>query len=50
MNLVVNASPVIFLSKIGMIDYLPEMVEQLAIPQAVIHEIARQSTMQNHTF
>ncbi|MCA1758309.1 MAG: DUF3368 domain-containing protein [Bacteroidales bacterium] len=39
MNLVVNASPVIFLSKIGMIDYLPELVEQLAIPHAVIHEI-----------
>ncbi len=39
MKLVVNASPLIFLSKIGMIDYLPEMVEQLAIPHAVIHEI-----------
>jgi predicted nucleic acid-binding protein len=39
MNLVVNASPVIFLSKIEMIDYLPEMVEHLTIPQAVIHEI-----------
>lgn len=39
MKLVVNASPVIFLSKIGMIDYLPEMVEQLVISRGVIHEI-----------
>lgn len=41
MKLVVNASPIIFLSKIEMIDYLPEMVGQLIIPRAVIHEIER---------
>ncbi len=39
MKLVVNASPIIFLSKIELIDYLPEMVGQLVIPRAVIHEI-----------
>ena len=41
MKLVVNASPIIFLSKIELIDYLPEMVGQLVIPRAVIYEIER---------
>lgn len=41
MKLVINASPVIFLAKIKLIDFLPEIVDKIVIPQAVIHEIEK---------
>jgi predicted nucleic acid-binding protein len=41
MNLVLNASPLIFLVKIGLIAKLPEIVDQLFIPEGVISEIAK---------
>lgn len=41
MNLVINASPVIFLAKIKLIDFLPDIVDKVVIPQAVIHEIEK---------
>jgi predicted nucleic acid-binding protein len=39
MNLVLNASPLIFFSKIGLIDLLPSMVDKFVIPKGVIFEI-----------
>jgi predicted nucleic acid-binding protein len=39
MNLVLNASPLIFFSKLGLIDILPSMVDKLVIPKGVIFEI-----------
>lgn len=41
MKLVINASPIIFLAKIELIDILPEIVDQVVIPRAVIHEIEK---------
>jgi predicted nucleic acid-binding protein len=41
MKLVINASPVIFLAKIKLINFLPEIVDKVVIPQAVIHEIEK---------
>jgi predicted nucleic acid-binding protein len=39
MKLVLNASPLIFLAKIDMIDLLPEIAERCIIPFGVINEI-----------
>lgn len=39
MNLVINASPIIFLAKLGIIHRMPAMFESLVIPQGVKNEI-----------
>ncbi|MCF8371047.1 MAG: hypothetical protein K9H64_05450 [Bacteroidales bacterium] len=41
MKLVVNASPLIFLAKIDLIQVLPDIVDCLVIPKAVTKEIAK---------
>ena len=41
MNLVINASPLIFLSKIEIIQCLPEIIDNLVIPKAVISEVEK---------
>lgn len=41
MNLVVNASPLIILGKIGLIEVLPLMVDKLVIPMGVVSEVEK---------
>ncbi len=41
MKVVVNASPVIFLAKIELIDKLPVLCDQVIIPEGVINEIQK---------
>jgi len=41
MNLVINASPLIFLSKIEIIHCLPEIIDNLVIPKAVVSEVEK---------
>ncbi len=41
MKIVLNASPLIFLAKIKLIDLLPSFCEQLIIPEGVISEIQK---------
>jgi len=36
---VINASPVILLAKVGLIQYVPTLVEHLVVPQAVADEV-----------
>jgi predicted nucleic acid-binding protein len=43
MQLVCNASPLIFLAKIGLIDALPTIAGSLMIPMGVYHEIKGQN-------
>ena len=43
MQLVCNASPLIFLAKIDLIDVLPKMVQTLNIPNGVYREIKGQN-------
>lgn len=38
-RLVVNASPIISLAKIGCADFLPAMFDQLVIPEGIFEEI-----------
>jgi len=40
-KLVVNASPIISLAKIGCADFLPELFAQFIIPEGVFEEITR---------
>lgn len=41
MNIVINASPLIFLAKLGIIDVLPRLFKEFVIPQGVRSEVAR---------
>lgn len=41
MKLVLNASPLIFLAKVGLIEVLPLMVDKLIVPKGVIAEIEK---------
>lgn len=41
MKLVLNASPLIFLVKIDLIKYLPELFERIVVPEAVLNEISQ---------
>ena len=41
MKLVVNASPLIILGKIGLIEVLPLMVDNLVIPMGVVSEVEK---------
>ena len=45
MQLVCNASPLIFLAKIDLIHVLPQLTENLEIPIGVYHEIKGQNDM-----
>jgi predicted nucleic acid-binding protein len=36
---VINASPIILLAKVGLIQHVPQLVETLVIPQPVVEEI-----------
>jgi len=46
MNLVINASPLIFLSKIEIIHCLPEIIDNFVIPKAVVSEVEITGIMQ----
>ncbi len=41
MNLVINASPLIFLTKVGLIEVLPLIMDSLVIPKGVVSEIEK---------
>ncbi len=41
MKLVINASPLIFLTKVGLIEILPLMSDSLVIPKGVVSEIEK---------
>lgn len=39
MKFIINASPIIFLAKIEMIEYLPDLFEEIIIPTGVFNEV-----------
>jgi len=43
MNLVLNTSPIIFLSKIQCLDVLSQCVDQISVPQQVVDELGDES-------
>ena len=42
-HLIMNASPVILLSRVGLIDLVPSLCRRLSIPSGVIAEVSRGS-------
>jgi len=48
MKLVVNASPIIFLAKIEMIEYLPDLFEEIIIPTGVFNEVIAHDDEASH--
>ena len=41
MNIVINASPIIFFVKLGIVQSLPDMFDPLVIPKGVRNEIVK---------
>ena len=41
MNIVINASPIIFFAKLGIVQSLPDMFDPLVIPKGVRNEIVK---------
>ena len=41
MNIVINASPIIFLAKVGIVQVMPNMFDSFVIPEGVKSEVLR---------
>jgi predicted nucleic acid-binding protein len=48
MKFIINASPIIFLAKIDMINYLPDLFEDIIIPTGVFNEVLAHEDEASH--
>lgn len=48
MKFIINASPIIFLAKIEMIEYLPDLFEEIIIPTGVFNEVIAHDDEASH--